>query len=227
MSQSSNIDPIWEDVYSGGHQVRYPWDLVVSFVYQNRPQWKPLHAVHLLELGFGTANNLWFAAREGMRVSGVEGSPTAVRYSCRRFAEEGLSGDLRLGDFSSLPFQDSLFDLAIDRGSLVCAEKSDQMKAISEVRRCLLPGGRFLFNGYTDNHSSMRSGRRSDSGRISDIMAGSLKGVGSLTFTSRSDIDEFFKDGWRLLSLQRKEVLDMLLPAGELHSEWVVVAEKV
>jgi cyclopropane fatty-acyl-phospholipid synthase-like methyltransferase len=34
--------------------------------------------IKILELGFGTGANLWFAAREGFSVFGVEGSKTAV-----------------------------------------------------------------------------------------------------------------------------------------------------
>ena len=38
----------------------------------------------------------------------------------KRFEREGLSGDLRVGNFTSLPFDDNSFDLVIDRASLCC-----------------------------------------------------------------------------------------------------------
>src|SRR5262245_53509995 len=123
MDQSSRtFDPIWEDaIYGQGQKIsRYPFDIVVTFVYRNYPRHKPRHDVRILEVGCGSGNNLWFAAREGFQVAGIDGSSSAIAYAQKRFAEEGLTGDLRVGDFTQLPFESDSFDLAIDRGSLTC-----------------------------------------------------------------------------------------------------------
>jgi len=226
MTEKINIDPVWEEKYASGHQEKYPWDIVVSFVFRNRPRQKFVHDTHVGTSKNTAGSNLWFAAREGFQVAGVEGSLTAVNHGVERFEQEGLTGDLRHGDFTSLPFGESSFDLAIDRCSLACVGKQMQKKAIAEVRRCLRPGGRFLFNGYSDNHSSARSGSPGLDGLISNISEGTLTGVGSLAFISRTDIEEFFSEGWLLLSVQRREYTDMLNPLGGLHCEWVVVSEK-
>lgn len=222
-----SVNPIWEEIYSSGHSQKYPWDLVVSFVYRNYPREKCKSDVRILEVGFGSGSNLYFAAQEGFSVAGVEGSPTAVEFAKSRFEDNGLQGDLCIGDFLSLPFSSETFNLAIDRGSLCCVSKNDQKVAITEIHRCLRKGGRFLYTGYTDSHSSMRSGITDEDGLTSNISAGTLTGVGSIAFISRSDIDEFFSQGWQLLSVQRREYIDMLNPLGGIHSEWVVIAEKV
>jgi SAM-dependent methyltransferase len=227
MSSKIHIDPVWEKKYADGHQTLYPWDLVVSFVFRYRPKEKKIGETNLLELGFGTGSNLWFAAREGFIVGGVEGSPSAVEKAKERFILEKLNGDLRLGDFTQLPFEDNAFDIALDRGSLVCVGKSLQKTAIKEVHRCLRKGGKFLLNGYTDDHSSRNAGIEGDDGLISNITQGTLTGVGSLAFLSRSDINNFFADGWRLIKVERKEVIDMLNPSASIHSEWIVIAEKL
>ena len=101
---SSNLK-IWEDIYSSGrHLNRYPWDSVVSFIYRFKPNVEPRSKVNVLEIGFGSGSNLWFAAREGFSVFGVEFSPSAVEFATNRFKSDSLSGNLRLGDFCSLPF---------------------------------------------------------------------------------------------------------------------------
>ncbi len=225
-SSTSRSLEVWEDIYQAGHTQRYPWDIVVSFVFRNAPKGKPRNEVKILEVGFGTGSNLWFAAREGFSVAGVEGSETAVEYARKRFAEEGLEGDLRVGDFTQLPFADEEFDLVVDREALTCAGRDALIKAIAEIRRVLKPGGRFLYNGYADTHSSYRSGRLDEYDRKTDIDAGTLVGIGPVLFVSRSDIDRLFGQGWKLLQVQRREWTNMLHPCDDIHAEWAVIAEK-
>ena len=226
-NQRYDIDPIWEQKYAQGQTQKYPWDMVVSFVFRNMPQDRPRSEVRILEVGFGTGPNLWFAAREGFDVTGVEGSKSAVAIAQKRFIQDGLSGDLRIGHFTKLPFDSDYFDLAIDRGSLVCVGMESQEKAVSEIHRCLRKGGRFLHNAYADSHSSMLTGEQGPDGLTVNITGGTLVGVGQLHFTSRSEINKRFDEGWRLLQVQRREWVDMLGVSRDIHAEWVVVAEKI
>lgn len=225
--QTVIIDPIWEEKYASGHAQNYPWDMVVSFVFRNAPRDRPRSEVRILEVGFGTGPNLWFAAREGFAVSGIEGSVSGVEFAQKRFASEGLTGDLRAGDFTQLPFEDGSFDLVIDRCSLVCVGQSAQEKAVSEIHRCLRKGGCFLHNAYGDSHSSFRGGKLGNDGLVTEITGGTLVGVGQLHFTSRAEINERFSAGWRLMQVQRREWTDMLSVSGDVHAEWVVIAEKL
>ena len=158
ISEGETIDPIWEKKYSEGHAEKYPWDMVVSFVFRNAPRDRARNEVRILEVGFGTGSNLWFAAREGFAVAGVEGSSSAVKFAQEWFKREQLSGDLRVGDFTQLPFENEIFDLVFDREALCCVGKQAHKQAISEVHRVLRNGGKFLFNGYADSHSSSRTG---------------------------------------------------------------------
>jgi hypothetical protein len=73
------FDPVWEQIYqSGRHANRYPWDAVVSFVFRHRPRDLTPADTSVVEIGCGTAPNLWFAAREGFRVAGVDASDAAI-----------------------------------------------------------------------------------------------------------------------------------------------------
>ena len=225
--QPVTIDSIWEEKYASGHAENYPWDIVVSFVFRNAPRDRPRKEIRILEVGFGTGPNLWFAAREGFAVAGVEASASAVEFARKRFANDELTGDLRVGDFTQLPFENDSFDLAIDRGSLVCTGRLSQKKAVSEIHRCLRRGGRFLHNAYGDSHSSFRAGESGQDGLVFNITGGTLVGVGQLHFTSRAEINERFCAGWRLMQVQRREWSEMLSVSGDIHSEWVVIAEKI
>ncbi len=225
--KNKDFQEVWEKKYASGHSSKYPWDVVVSFLFRNRCKSKDISKTHVLEVGFGAGNNLWFAAREGFKVSGIEGSSTAVSIAKKRFKDESLLGDLRVGTFSKLPFQDNSFDLAFDRHSLACVNKLNQIKAIQEIRRCLNIGGKFLFTGYGDTHTSKYSGQLSKDGLTKNITEGSLAGFGDLTFISINDIQDFFCNGWVLLSVQRVEKVDLINEKKNIHSEWHVIAEKL
>ena len=214
-------------LYASGLLSKYPWDIVVSFIFRNRSKAKDISNNFVLEVGFGTGNNLWFAAREGFQVSGIEASISAVEIAKKRFKDDSLVGDLRLGNFTKLPFEDDSFDIAFDRHSLACVNKENQIKSINEIKRCLNLGGKFLFTGYADNHTSMHSGHLSKCGMTTNIIAGSLVGVGDIAFINIDDINQFFKNGWKLLSVEKVEKVNLINNKNTIHSEWHVIAEKI
>jgi len=223
-----NCDPVWENaIYSRGRQFnRYPYDCVVSFVYRHAPKDKPSGEVRILEVGCGAGNNLAFAAREGFSVAGIDASPSAIAQARQRFDEENLHGDLRVGDFSTLPFDDGSFDLAIDRAAITCVGRSAAYAAVAEVHRVLRPGGCFLFNPYSAAHSSARFGRHGDDGLVDNITGGTLQGVGHICFYSRDDVHELFSRGWSLVSIEHLRIDQMLGSAAGSHCEWRVVAQR-
>lgn len=229
MSAARSFDPIWEvEIYGAGRQMnRYPFDVVVKFVFRHAPRDRPRHEVHILEVGCGAGNNLWFAAREGFSVAGIDASASAVAYARQRLADDGLRADLRVGDFTVLPFEDASFDLAIDRGALVCTGRRAARMAIGEIRRVLRPGGRFLFNPYSTAHSSYRSDQVGPDGLITAVTEGNLIGVGQLCFYDRADVEAVLNSGWRLISREHVLIQDELAVAGSSHAEWRVIVEKV
>ena len=84
LRNSSSFDKTWESNYLSGHSQLYPWDLVVSFIFRNAPLKSPRKNIKILEIGFGSGSNLWFAAREGFDVYGIEASKIAVNFAKQR-----------------------------------------------------------------------------------------------------------------------------------------------
>ena len=227
MNKIVTLDPIWEEKYSQGHTQRYPWDVIVSFIFRNYPRNKERHEVNILEVGCGTASNLWFAAREGFQVAGIDGSSSAIKYAQKRFTEEGLTGDLRVGDFTQLPFSDNSFDLVIDRGAITCCGLSSAQKAVDEIKRVLTIGGKFFCNPYSDRHSSSLSGKRGIDGLRLEITDGTLIGCGQICFYGRREVENLFGEGWDLLGLQHLELSEQMQPKYTVHAEWRAIAQKV
>lgn len=227
MREGMEFDPIWQEAYATGFSQRWPWDSVVSFVFRHAPRERPRSEVDIFELGCGSGSNLWFAAKEGFRVAGIDGSRTAIAEARQRFDAEGLSGDLRIGDFTAaLPPTDKSIDLVIDRGSLSCVGISVARRVIGEVGRILRPGGAFLFSPYGGRHPAVASGRKGDDGLVLDITESGLAGLGAISFWEEEDIRASFDHGWQLVSLARLTLVDSIDPNAS-RDEWYVVARRI
>tara|TARA_Y100000589_G_scaffold300319_1_gene310359 strand:+ start:1494 stop:2192 length:699 start_codon:yes stop_codon:yes gene_type:complete len=227
MSEVETFDSVWEEKYSKGHLQLYPWDMVVSFVFRNYPRDIERREVCILEVGCGAASNLWFAAREGFTVAGVDGSHSAIETAKQRFAADGLEGDLRVADFTTLPFEDESFHLVIDRGAITCSGLTGGIKAVSEVRRVLKPGGKFLFNPYSDRHASCAAGEPGPDGVSINISGGTLTGVGQICFYNQDQVRAALAGGWQISSLQHTESMELQKGRPLPHCEWRIVAQKV
>jgi len=221
-----SFDPIWETKYAAGHAQRYPWDCVVSFVFRHAPRDRPRADVRVLEVGCGTGSNLWFAAREGFAVAGVDASVSAIAAAQKRFDAERLQGDFQVADFTRLPFADETFDLVVDRCALTCCDRFAAHSATAEINRVLKSRGRFFFNPYSDKHTSHTSAEERHEGLVENITAGSLTGVGHIRFYRREDITELLSDGWEIEAMQRVTLSDELSPVPACHEEWRVIAKR-
>lgn len=94
-----------------------------------------------LEIAAGTGLNLPHYPT-GTQLTGIELSPAMLELAKARAAELGREADLRLGDATALDFPDQSFDSVVCTFALCTI--TDDAAAVAEVRRVLLPGGRFL-----------------------------------------------------------------------------------
>lgn len=101
----------------------------------------------VLELGVGGGLNL--AYYDPGKVRSVTGVDPSLELRDRAMAApraDGLKVEIREGVAESLPFEDASFDSVVCTFTL-CSVHSPQ-KALSEARRVLKPGGRFLFSEH-------------------------------------------------------------------------------
>jgi SAM-dependent methyltransferase len=222
-----DFDPVWDEKYKSGHAERYPWDSVVSFIYKYVGKTTPRSSINILEVGFGSGANLWFAAREGFNVYGIEGSEHAVKFAQCRFDGDGLKGELLKGNFTDLPFEDEFFDVVINRASLCCVDFDNHNLAITEIHRVMKKNAKFFYSGYSVSHSSYTQSNVKDSRLVSDIAAGSLQGIGQILFLSEKDLYEIFINKWNILSMNKIDTIDVLKPDASVHSDWMLTLEKL
>ncbi len=224
--KTKSSDVFWEDKYASGHTVRYPYDSIVTFVLRNAPREVPRNEVRILEVGCGTGNNVWFVAREGFDAYGIDGSKSAIEFARNYLQKEGLEADLKDGNFSSLPWENSFFDIIFDRGAITCCSFSDATKVIQEVARTLKPGGKFFFNPYSEAHSSFASGKQLEDGRVDGICEGSMVGEGQICFYGKQQALNLLTPHFEVESIQHLELSDVTKSGVSIHAEWRIIARK-
>ena len=95
----------------------------------------------VLEIGVGTGRNLPYYP-DHVRLTGVDLNPAMLDIARRRAADLGREVDLRLGDAQTLDLPDSRFDTVV--ATLALSSIPDDHRAVTESRRVLRPGGRFI-----------------------------------------------------------------------------------
>lgn len=137
-------DPKWEEVFRHKQSWGlYPPEDLIRFMARHYYRVPDRGAVRVLELGCGPGGGpSWFLAREGFSFHGIDGSPTAIERARERFAREGLSGDFRIGDISTLAWEAEYFDCVVDVACLQHNSEAGTATILREVHRVLKPGGR-------------------------------------------------------------------------------------
>lgn len=190
----SGWDPVWEEIFGSREWGKYPPEHVIRFVARNFYRVPDRKNVRLLEVGCGPGANVWFMAREGFTVSGIDGSSTAIKQAIKRLSREGLTADLRVGDYSTIPWPDSSFDGVVENVSFYCNRWSVVKDALSEIRRVLKPGAPFLSSFFTDRTWGYGRGTMVEPDGFIDITEGPLAGAGFVLFLNQARAYELFRD---------------------------------
>ena len=111
-----------------------------------------------LDLGCGTGDVAFHAARAGAIVTGSDLSPTLIETARRHAAELGLDVTLEVGDAQALEYADASYDVVSSSVGVIFAP--DHARVASELARVCRPGGRVGLTAW-----------KRDSG-VGDIFAG-------------------------------------------------------
>jgi SAM-dependent methyltransferase len=135
-------DSTWEAVFAARDWGRYPPEELVGFIGRRFSHAVERRDIRILELGCGTGANVWFLAREGFDVCGIDGSASAIDRADRRLASEKLASNLKVGDVEAASsYFDGGFDAILD---VACIQHNDYNSASAIVLGAyglLKPGG--------------------------------------------------------------------------------------
>ena len=186
----------WDEKFSTRAWGRYPPEDLVRFMGRTYTACRPSE-VSVLEIGCGPGANLWFLQREGYKIAGIDSSEVAIEKAINRIASEGSSHnlstpDLKVGNFSELPWPDASFDLVIDIFALY-ANTLDVIKlTLKEVDRVLKPGARFYSKLWGRNTTGFGQGREIEAGTYDNISIGPCCEMGVSHFFDRNEVLQIF-----------------------------------
>ena len=218
-------DPVWEDVFKRQAWGKYPSVDLIRFIARNFYQSKDHRSVKILEVGCGPGANLWYMAREGFTVYGIDGSKTAIAQAKQRLNQEcpGWSGELRIGDITALPFDDGFFDAVVDFEA-ICCNSFDNAKIIyQELSRVARAGGKLFSQTFATGCWGDKTGQ--EVGHNAWIVSeGPLFNKGYARFTEYEEINKL-TDGF---SIHEVELLTRTM-LGRQHEvkEWIIIGEKI
>ena len=139
-------DSVWEQVFKQQTWGKYPGEDLIRFVARNFYKSSVREDIKILEVGCGPGANLWYMAREGFTVYGIDGSETATNCAQQRLDTEcpGWKGQVLTGDIVKLPFEDGYFDAVIDNEAIYCNSFAISQEIYKEIARVVKQGGKLF-----------------------------------------------------------------------------------
>jgi ubiquinone/menaquinone biosynthesis C-methylase UbiE len=176
-----------------------------EFLARGDQKWISRHRAHImgeaegrvLEIGAGTGQSFshYERARE---VVATEPDPFLLGRAQRRLEELGLTNvQLRQCTSEDLPFEDESFDHAVS--VLVLCSVKDPLRALSEVRRVLKPGGTLRFIEHVRYDDGVR-------GRVQDAFAPVWRYFGGGCQLNRRTEETVSEAGFEFVDLTRHKM---------------------
>jgi cyclopropane fatty-acyl-phospholipid synthase-like methyltransferase len=158
----------FEGLYAG----KAPWDI-------GRPQVPFVESADrvvgpVLDAGCGTGEHSLFFAARGLRVTGIDFVPEAVRRARAKAAERGLATEFLVRDATQLSDWGASFASVLDCGLFHVFSDADRRRYARGLARVLLPGGRLFLMCMSDEEPGTEGPRR----------------------VSRRELYDAFADGW-------------------------------
>lgn len=189
----------WNDKFKSRSWGRYPPEDLVRFIGRHYFVHDERDQVRILEVGCGTGANLWFLHREGFSVAGIDGAPDGIEIAQSRLQLENtelnkIDPDLRVGDFSSLPWANEQFDAVIDIFAIYANTTAVIDSTLSEVYRVLKPGGKFYAKLWGTRTYGFGMGEQLEEHTFNAIPEGIFRDMGVTHFFDINEIKSRFRN---------------------------------
>ncbi|MBN8444812.1 MAG: class I SAM-dependent methyltransferase [Gammaproteobacteria bacterium] len=134
-------------------QRRYPNEQLIGFIAGNyfKADAATRSQIKVLELGCGSGANLWFVAREGFDVTGIDFAPSGIALCQTMLDIWQVEAKLQIADMTALPFENESFQVIFDVVSMQHLTLVQHAAALHEAYRCLQAGGQYFSYHLAEN----------------------------------------------------------------------------
>jgi len=218
-------DSIWEQVFQQQQWGKHPGEDLIRFVARNFYKFSVRQDIKILEVGCGPGANLWYMAREGFTVYGIDGSHTAVACAQQRLDTEclGWKGQVLTGDIVNLPFDEGYFDGVIDNEAICCNSFAVSKVIYSEMARVVKQGGKLFSRTFATGCWGDRTGE-SIGHRAYHVSEGPLFNKGYARFTDKEEISLLVSENFGI------DEIELLTRTADNQKheirEWIIIATK-
>lgn len=218
-------DDIWEKLFSTQVWGRYPSEEAIRFFMRMRAAMN-IDRPEILDIGCGKGALCWFFAKEGARVTAIDGAPSGVNNVRSLAAEFGADHDISvvLGDIT-MPkkFINGSFDMMIDHYALFHNRVEQIQAAFRDYYDLLKPGGCFLSCCLGKDCDDFGIGKKLSDNTYVDIDSGAFAERGLISFFSREEINKLLVQAG--FSIVYEESLT-LLRNGSKEEKLITCVEK-
>jgi len=221
------VENIWEKIHFKKEWGKYPNEELVRFVGRNflKFQKRKRKNIKFLEVGCGQGANLWFLAKEGFDVYGVDISTSAITKAKKYLKTYNVQPSLKVADVKKLPFKNDFFNAVIDCATIQHLSFRDHNKAYSEILRVLKPNGYFWSFHIAEGNWGYGTGNIIDYKTFDNLSEGPLTDVGLTCLPLDKDLKKILiENKFKIQSIeknirtyenQKKEII-----------HWIIITKK-
>lgn len=184
---------LWEQIFKSKEWGKYPGEPFIRFIAHNFYHLQRSN-IYIFELGLGTGANLWYLAREGFKVGGIEYSKVGIERFKNRLKDDNLLNslqDIYEGDYEEqlTRLKDDSLDCIFESASFMCNDIIKTKRVIKIAYKKLKLGGKFFSTGPVRTTGQIDFSANA----MQELTSGPYANTGKVRFATQNDLESLYE----------------------------------